>query len=451
MFNLADKISDLPAINDGLQNSKYIQISPSRDVTGSNFPNGSQYYNFETSGNTWWCPAKSYLRYRVEYTRADGNPLDPAAAADLEISPNPMMIANLYQSCEFRIGGQTVGQIGDFLPQVDALKMRMSKSKPWLDSLGELSNFCSANDDLRKSEIMKDVPTVNGAAGSTLVNGEQGRQRAKLECIWRPPLNIMDVESCLPCGKYSLVLNPINASQYKLNTVLTTGENTKVAGAGGQFDFKITDVYLYVHTVEGETVSSKSYALDLQNVHCQADTVQNASLNQRYFDVSPSTVALAVAYQDARLQDTRVSASYFTCAPADLGAAGYGSGKLQNNLSRFFISYGGMQKPQPDADPQYDASTDRIAERYYETQLESLMAYDPAGPETYQEWLRRGLYMLYNFPKDGDSAATRVQVNSQFSAETGENMRVLLFSISRTAAQITVSNGSVSNVTLVER
>ena len=455
MFNLADKISDLPSINDGLQNSKYMQVAPSRDCTLSNFPNGSQYFNFETSGNTWWCPAKTYLRYRIEYTRGDGAPLNPAepevGEADLEISPNPMMIANLYQSCEFRIGGQTVGQVGDFLPQVDALKTRMSKSKPWLDSIGELSNFCSANDDLRKSEIMADVPKVNASATSTLVNGEQGREKGKLECIWRPPLNIMDVESCLPSGKYSLVLNPINASQYKLNSVLTGGATSKTAGVGGAFDFKITDIYLYVHTVEGETVSSKSYALDLQNIHCQADTVQNSSLNQRYFDVSPSTVALAVAYQDVRLQDTRVSASYFTCSSAGPVLESFASGKLQNNLNRFFISYAGMQKPAPDADPQYDVTTDRLAERYYETQLESLMAFDPAGPETYQEWLRRGLYMLYNFPKDGDSAATRVQVNSQFSEVTGDAMRVLLFSISRTAAQITVSNGSVVNVTLAER
>lgn len=454
MFNLADKISDLPSINDGLQNSKYLQVAPSRDCTGSNFPNGAQYFNFETSGSTWWCPAKSYLRYRVQYTRGNGNPFNPAAvggAVDLEITPNPFMIANLYQSCEFRIGGQTVGQVGDFLSQIDALKTRMSKSKPWLDSMGELSNFCSANDDLRKSEIMGGVPTTYDAAESTLVNGQQGRGKGSLECIWRPPLNIMDVETCLPCGKYSIVLNPINASQYKLNAVLTSGADSKVAGAGGQFDFKITDIYLYVHTVEGETVSSKSYALDLQNIHCQADTVQNASLNQRYFDVSPSTVALAVAYQDVRLQDTRVSASYFTCSAADPVNNPFASGTLQNNLNRFFISYGGMQKPAPDADPQYDVTTDRLAERYYETQLESLMAFDPAGPETYQEWLRRGLYMLYNFPKDGDSAATRVQINSQFSQPTGPNMRVLLFSISRTAAQITVSNGSVVNVTLVER
>jgi hypothetical protein len=298
---------------------------------------------------------------------------------------------------------------------------------------------------------MAAVPTTNGSATSTLVNGTEARQKSELELIWRPPLNIMDVEHCLPAGKYSLVLNPINASQYKLNTVLTSGEATKVAGAGGAFNFEITDVYLYIHTVEGEVVSNKSYALDLQNIRCQADKVQGASLNQRYFDVSPSTTSLAVAYQDARLQDTRTSASYFTCGAADLTNSPFGSGKLQNNVNRFFISYGGMQKPSPDADPQYDTTTDRIAERYYETMLESLMAYDPAGPETYQEWLRRGLYMLYNFPKSGDDASTRVQVNSQFSAETGDNMRILLFSISRTSAQITISNGSVSNVTLVER
>ena len=101
--NLASSISELPDISNGLSNSKYIQVAPSRDVTGANFPNGSQYYNFSVSGSTWWCPQKTFLRLRIKYTAADGT---TQLLSTGNITPQPFMCGNLFDSCEFRVGGK---------------------------------------------------------------------------------------------------------------------------------------------------------------------------------------------------------------------------------------------------------------------------------------------------------------------------------------------------------
>jgi hypothetical protein len=449
-MNLASSVAELPSINMGLSTSKYVQVAPSRDCTSSNFPNGAQFFNFSVSSNTWFCPQKSFLRLRVKYTAADGT--TQLSTVD-SISPNPMMCANLYQSCEFRIGSQTVSRIGQNLAQVQAFKYRMSKSKGWLDTLGEQSDFTSADTPIRQSEITSDFLEIDVGAPADndgLRIQDVGRQAKEIDCIWQPPLSIFEHKGCLPAGSYQLVLNPENVSQYQLQSILSGVEKTSV-----DFKFEVTDIYFYVHTIEGETVTNKTYALDLENCECQVQKVEGAGLTQRYFNVSPSTTKLAVAYQDQRVNsDTRCSASYFTSSPTVPIA--YGLGSVQNNLSRFFLSYANMQKPQPDANPEYSIAddVDRLGERYNETMLESGMWFNPAGAESYSDWKKRGLLMMFNFPKSGDDSSTRVQVNQQFSnliAGDITNLNVLLFSISRTSAQITVSNGAVESVELMER
>lgn len=448
LFNLPQSVSQLPDINEGVMDAKYEQIAPSRDSTGSNFANGAQHYRWEVAGNRWWCPSKSYMRIRVNYTYGDAaaEPVIPAGTqlpADSTAVPAPFMVSNLFQSAEIRIGDRTVGRIGQYLAQVDALKNRMTRSKPWLDSIGENTNLASADVATRRNEVC----TTSGENPAT--NG--GRRANQIELYWKPCLNLFDHQGCLPAGKYELILNPENQSQYQTNAYVTTADNAY------NLQFTVDDIYLYAHTISGPNVSNMTYALDLQNVHCQIDKVQNASLTQRFFDVSPSTVALAVAFQDARLTNRAMTASNFTVSSADL--ENYGEGKNQNSLSRFFVSYANMQKPQPDANPEYDLATanqkkNRFTHRYAETMLENGLIHNDAGCETYDEWQKRGCYFLQNFPKSGEDSSTRVQVNQEFNglgAADIENMRVLLFSISRTSAQITVNNGQVSDVILKER
>ena len=77
--------------------------------------------------------------------------------------------------------------------------------------------------------------------------------------------------------------------------------------------------------------------------------MDNANLTQKNFEVSPSTYALAVAYQDVRLTDTQVSSSRLKSYNAAIDDNGQ-----EKLLNRFFVNYAGQNYPSPDGDCKFD-------------------------------------------------------------------------------------------------
>ena len=64
MFNLKQDVSELSSVNNGISRSSYQQITPTRDCSSTNFHGGQISYRFETAGNSWIVPNKSYIRMR---------------------------------------------------------------------------------------------------------------------------------------------------------------------------------------------------------------------------------------------------------------------------------------------------------------------------------------------------------------------------------------------------
>ena len=152
VFSLKKSIEELDSINQGVSRMDYEQHPPTRDVTLNNFPNGSIHFKFDTSGQKWWMPSKSYFRVRCQLAKADGTPL---TSAD-NIAPNMGLCSSLFQSAEFRINDKVVSRISDFMPQIDALQNRLTKSKSWLDSVGTTTNFWESQFHIRKAEVTSD-------------------------------------------------------------------------------------------------------------------------------------------------------------------------------------------------------------------------------------------------------------------------------------------------------
>ncbi len=50
IFDLKTNVNELSSLNQGTAKMGYDQVAPSRDVTGTNFPNGSIHLKFQTSG-----------------------------------------------------------------------------------------------------------------------------------------------------------------------------------------------------------------------------------------------------------------------------------------------------------------------------------------------------------------------------------------------------------------
>ncbi len=156
IFELKKDVSELSSANEGISKMEYEQHPPTRDVVNNSFPNGAIHFRFQTSGQKWWIPSKSYLRMRVQLTKGDGTAVDVAFGS----APNMGFMSNLFQSAEFRINDKVVSRISDFMPQVDALETRLTKSKSWLDSVGESSNWWAESQSLRLAEVASDGTIV---------------------------------------------------------------------------------------------------------------------------------------------------------------------------------------------------------------------------------------------------------------------------------------------------
>ena len=163
IFELKKDVSELSSANEGISKMEYEQHPPTRDVVNNSFPNGAIHFRFQTSGQKWWIPSKSYLRMRVQLTKGDGTAVDVAFGS----APNMGFMSNLFQSAEFRINDKVVSRISDFMPQVDALETRLTKSKSWLDSVGESSNWWAESQGLRLAEVSSDGTIVKDTVAIT--------------------------------------------------------------------------------------------------------------------------------------------------------------------------------------------------------------------------------------------------------------------------------------------
>jgi hypothetical protein len=153
IFDLPKGPGELPSMNSGMSKSIYEQRSTTRNVQNTSFPGASIHIPFELSGQQWWVPSKSYIRLRCKLTDAAGT---GSLTTTDQIAPNMGLAANLFQSGEFRIGGQPISKVGNFFPQVDALQTRLSQSKAWLDTVGAGTNFWQSSVNERIQEISSD-------------------------------------------------------------------------------------------------------------------------------------------------------------------------------------------------------------------------------------------------------------------------------------------------------
>lgn len=167
LFNLKTSMADVSSSNSGRSKVRYQQVAPSRNVVRAGFSTGSIKTQFEMSGTSWWIPSQTYIRMRCSLKTGD----DTALLTNTNnIAPNMGLMANLFQSGEFRIANTTVSRISDFMPQIDALENRLLKSDSWLSSIGKSSNYWSEDVYERMADITSDG-VVSGSSKDVTTTG----------------------------------------------------------------------------------------------------------------------------------------------------------------------------------------------------------------------------------------------------------------------------------------
>lgn len=282
-----------------------------------------------------------------------------------------------------------------------------------------------------------------------------------VELMWKPCLSLFKIPHALPLGHYELILVPHPNPIYKYRLFTTTKPNTAIsitdkwepdpaALNNGQLTVGVDSFFLYVATLRSSPTNNYAYLIDLEDTKCLTQNFTNGtSFNQEQFTVSPSTYALTLAFQDNRAgngtpTDIFYSATKFKC----------GQTEEELTLERMFINFGGMNKPQPDADPLYVRAVqpssgvykDMTMSRYYENIIQTRGYFNDGGHETWGEWKKRGPYYHFNWPRDGTDRSQRVMVNYQFRQAITSSAKILLFSHYRQVAKVRIENGNVTDV-----
>ncbi len=477
IFNLKTSVDELKSMNQGTSNMIYQQITATRGIDDNSFSSGVINYRWQTSSDTWWVPNRSYLRLRCRLSKAGVAPNkgDPLTLSD-GIAPNMNLMPNLFQNCEFKLGdNKVISRVADYVPQVDALQNRITKSRAWLDGIGNSTNLWQPNQSDRMNEVSSDgssslgrdakteklamgyvalntieidaggVVTFSVGAGGpagnpdaqtvwrtgdvlelegnkylvkettnattiqlddgfaynavaattdsfTRIRKEDSRQLTEFELTWVPEcLSIFKINHAIPGGGMcELSLNPQVASVIQKQAIESISGTNKVPGT--DYDFEITDMYLFVATLKGPRFSEGSFLLDLEQIRCQTAQLETGAFGQKPYDVSPSTKALTLAIQDSRIyDDTSISASKFK--------AYNGTTSIDLNINRFFIQYGSVQKPQPDADVNFDVNVDRTVQRYTDTALQSGAYWDTGSFEDIEQHHDRGNFYYFAWPR----------------------------------------------------
>jgi len=280
------------------------------------------------------------------------------------------------------------------------------------------------------------------------------RQVSNLELNYQPlALSVFKCEKALPLGQWAVEMTPSQESVWK-KRIIESLVGDKASGT--DYQVSVEQIYFYCAKVQTSRIDNLSYLIDLENTRAMQDQVQGANLSQNTFNVSPSTYAITVAYQDGRAGvNTQVSQTKLKSYPINIpqAASDVPLADLSASLSRWYMQYGGQKYPQVDLDPQFTTTTDFFNQLYINSQLNTGGYMDSGGCETQKEWLERGLYLHYLTPKDGTSTDTRLTVNQQFTIPPGladndyqQNMRCLVFDHSRSAVKVNIKDGRVVDV-----
>lgn len=522
MSTLTTDLNQLSSVNSSI-NARHREVPPLRGIQGNNFSSSDINYRWELGANQRMNLAKSYLRLRFRLYKDTGAGGPQYLKVSDDVAPAQNFCANLFKSCEFKIGQQTVDRVSSNLTRIDVLRNRIRKSKSWMDSVGASTNFMACEFGKRQLDVC-DPASVPGAteinnlsavelglnagnvavtveataAGDTLtfanardirsilrlgdtitlagveytilvfndatvavvtnvaadvaatanfriirkevsLNCDNKPKRSQThECIWQPPLAIFEHNEGMPTGRYELTLSPQNVNDFKKRCVESLLDDRNPGGAGADYDLEIIDCNMYVYQYDSERVVNTTYYIDMDNIRAQRETLDAVTDQTKQFDVSPSTYALTMAFGDTRAPTTtQISEAKFKSPSSD-------------ELRSFFLSYGGVQQPSPDARLDLQNNAYQVLQVYNDTLMATGSYYDSGGSETVSEWIARGQYYTYIYERDGTDRSTRVNIKLVFGSDPN-NTEVLLFDHYKSVATVQVENGIVTNVSVAEQ
>lgn len=291
-------------------------------------------------------------------------------------------------------------------------------------------------------------------------NLNEAKLKNKFDVIWKPScLSIFNYPGAIPGGtKYELELQALAGTYTGLG--VETPFNVKATPRTSDsiiakdFQLLVKNVKFYICHVQGPVVGTSDYGyyLNLNEVRTHKRKITSASLSQFSVDVMPSSYALALAFQDTRVNSEKET----DCSITKFKVNGDFEHEEQS-LERYSIRFAGLSLPQPDAEIKISDTEEFLNNQYIRNQMYTNLFFKDSGGETLQEWKTRGIYFYHPFIRSAGNKETRAYVITQFNTneETGakylseagkEHLNAFLFEFYRSFVLIKMKNGYVYSV-----
>jgi hypothetical protein len=113
-------------------NFNYREVSCAKSVAGADFVRGLQDYNFSFGAPAAFIPKHSYFKISLEVKGRNGAPVTPADGVALaDDAPGA-----LFNNCYFRLAGQDISVLSNYVAQGSILRKRIGKANAWQKSAG---------------------------------------------------------------------------------------------------------------------------------------------------------------------------------------------------------------------------------------------------------------------------------------------------------------------------
>lgn len=350
-----------------------------------------------------------------------------------------------YIGINYLAAGETIwGFVQDI---IDATHFHLCISRSWVANLGD-----GTQDNGFLFAIYRYVPCCKA------VYVDKAKNANKFDINWKPScLSIFNYPGAIPGGcKFEFEIQGNNQFYTGLAIETPPGivkvpRNT-ASTVGFDYQLLVKSVKFYVCTVTGPAIGDDqySYYLNLNEIRAHTRTLNTTSTTQTAIDVTPSSYALALAFQDKRAE---------VSARTDYSISKFHVGlKDELYLKRYSIRFAGLSLPQPDADIQYNPNNldEFWGKVYIRNQFYLNQYYKTTGGENFNDWKERGLFLYHPFIRSAGNKEGRVYVITQFENETQlrpgfsttstENMNLFLFEFYRSFAYIRMSKGNVFEV-----
>ena len=268
------------------------------------------------------------------------------------------------------------------------------------------------------------------------------------EICWKPPLGIFDVAHAIPTTRHELHLVIPTDYQtrcidfgfqppdgvYPASRILDPRRANALAGANdiNKIFFRIDNIEFFAGMATGPRADDAKFVLDLREYRMFPQTIptgQEGTSNTYVFNLSSNSASVSVAFQSSTAGNGSSALSKFHI-PTLLDEKGG-----ETSLKRFYVNFANQNRPReeneskillaegvsaPNAAVVDEGNTvdktpaNFFMQRYLESMLNTSQLYKAGGCETFEEWLQRGVFYNWVWPRDGSDLSTRFHVFVSF-------------------------------------